>query len=159
MRFVAAENTTTNVSETQLVQMARQEEAILAQKHGLLEKISALLTESITAKETLEEIIKTKGKMFIGVGATVLVEVQVTDTENCKRAFTESGYKDEKIKGTIEWLAKKEEMLKKQFEKISREYAEAEGRMVQITGILKQIQAEKKKMYENSKKQPPTISK
>ncbi len=152
-------NKQTTVSETQLVQMARQEEAILAQKQSLLERISGYLHETITAKDALKEICANKGKVFIGIGATIMVEAQITDTENCKRAFTESGYKDEKIKGTIEWLEKKEDTLKKQFEKLSKEYSEAEGRMVQITGILKQIQGEKKKMIENSKRAPPTISK
>ena len=150
---------TTEVTENQLVQMARQEETALMQKQGLLDKLAHYLRETTTAKETLKELQTTKGKMFIGIGATIMVEVEVTDTENCKRAFFENGYKDEKIKGTLEWLEKKEEVLRKQIERYSKEYAEAEGRLVQISGILKQMDAEKRKLMESARRQPPTISK
>jgi len=156
---MAEQDTQTTVSETQLVQMARQEDSILTQKKAILEKLSGFYREITTSKDSLKEIQANKGKIFIGIGATIMVEAMVTDTENCKRGFTENGYKDEKINGTIEWLEKKEENIKKQIEIISKEYAESEGRMVQITGILKQIQGEKKKMVENSRRAPPTISK
>ncbi|VVB74395.1 Prefoldin subunit alpha [uncultured archaeon] len=156
---MAEQNTQTTVSETQLIQMARQEDSILTKKREMLERLSGFLAELITAKDTLKEIRTNKGKVFIGIGATIMVEAQVTDTENCKRGFSENGFKDEKISETIEWLENKENSLKKQIEALSKEYSESEGRMVQINGILKQIQGEKRKMVENSKRAPPTISK
>jgi prefoldin subunit 5 len=151
--------TETSVSEKQLLQMAQQEEAILQNKQIMLERLSAVYRETIIAKEALEEMQKSKGKALVNLGATVLVEVEIKETTKCKRGISENSYKEETIPETIKWLTGREEKLKKQIEKLSQEYNEAEQKLTNMVGILKQIEAEKRKLHEQKRKAPITISK
>jgi len=77
----------TRLSESQIIQMARQEEQELAQKRALLERISALYNETLTTKEALKELIAAKGKMLVSLGATVLVEAEIVNNKTCRRGF------------------------------------------------------------------------
>ena len=56
-------------------------------------------------------------------------------------------------------MEKREEILKKQLSGLQKEYGEAQNRLTTIVGILKQIEAEKRKQIQKAKEQPITISK
>jgi len=156
---MAEKETKQEITEAQLTQMARQEENSLMNKQAILERISSMLKDTITAKEVLKEIQKTNGKVLINIGATVLIEAEAKDIKKCKRGFAENAYKEENIEETLKWLEKKEEQLQKQITKLGQEYSESQQRLTSIIGILKQIDSEKRKLIEQRKRQPVTISK
>ena len=81
------------LSEQQIMQMAQQEEAQLQNKQVLSERVSQLLNETITAKEILKEAKENKGKIMVSIGATVLIEAQITDNKTCKRALSDNSTK------------------------------------------------------------------
>jgi len=146
----------TQVSEAQIMQMAQQEERELMRKNSIMESVGALLREAVFAKETLEEMKNSSGKMLVSVGGTVLIEVSAANTKTCKRGFAENGYKEEKIEQTIAWLGKKEAQLKAQLEKLQKEVSVSSARLGDLVGILKQIDNEKRKSFA---KRPPMLSK
>ncbi|MFA5125636.1 MAG: hypothetical protein WC462_01375 [archaeon] len=147
------------VTEAQLTQMARQEENSLMTKQAVLEKISSMLKDTLNAKDILKEVQKTNGKVLINIGATILIEAEAKDIKKCKRGFAENAYKEENLEETLKWLEKKEDQLQKQLTKLGQEYSEAQQRLTSIIGILKQIDSEKRKLIEQRKRQPITISK
>ena len=49
--------------------------------------MSQLLNETITAKEILKEAKENKGKIMVSIGATVLIEAQITDNKTCKEHY------------------------------------------------------------------------
>ena len=144
------------INEQQLIQMAQNEEQNLNNKTNILEKLRNVLTETLTAKEALNELQKAKGKMQIAIGATILIEVEVANTKTCKRGFAENGFKEESISDTLEWLTTKEEKIKKQLETIAKDATASEARLNDMVGIIKQIEAEKKRRQNQV---PPTLSK
>lgn len=145
------------ISEKDLIQLLRQEQQNLALKEEQVERLIELLRETTIAKDILEEAKKNKsGKMQINIGASVLIEVEAKDITNCKRAFAEHGYIEETTQDTIKWLTDREESFKAQFEKAQGEYHSMRNKVEEIMGILKQVEAEKKKMTTNK---PFTISK
>ena len=147
------------LNENQLRQMAQQEENALMNLRANIEKVGALYGEAITARETLKEMQKSEGKAMVSIGATILVEAEIKNIKKCKRGFAENGYVEETTEETLKWLEKKEEVLKRQLEKLRQEYVTSERRLTEIIGILKQIEAEKKKVFEKSRQQPISISK
>ncbi len=147
------------VNEQQLMQMAQQEESALHNRQAMLEKIGHMLGETLTAKEILKEIKTNKGKIMFNIGATILIEGQVTNTEKCKRALAENAYKEDSVEETLNWLNKKEEQIKKQMTKVQAEMKAGQDRLTNYIGILKQIDAEKKKRILKAKQAPPTLSK
>ena len=144
------------VNENQLMQMAKQEEAELTKKKAVLERVSSALSETIMAKETLKELKHAKGKMLVNIGASVLIEVNAEPTKKCKRGFATNGYKNESIEDTITWLTTREEQIKKQYEQIQKEATISNFRLNDMIGILRQIEAEKRKMASAT---PPRLSK
>ena len=147
------------VNEQQLMQMAQQEETALNHKQATLERLAQMLGETITAKEILTNAQTNKGKIMFNIGATVLIEGQITNTEKCKRALAENAYKEDTFEGTITWLAKKEDQLKQQMKKIQTEMADGQNKLTNYISILKQVDAQKKKMIQIKKQAPPTLSK
>jgi len=156
---MAEKETNKQITEAQLTQMARQEENSLLDKQAMLERISAVLNETITAKETLKEMQKSNGKILVSIGATVLIEAEAKEVKKCKRGFAENAYKEENTAETIEWLGKKEEQLKTQLTKLGQDYSETKQRFTSLVGVLKQIDSEKRKINEKIKQQPLIISK
>lgn len=154
-----AEERQVSYTADQIMQMAQQEEAVLANKQALLERLSGILGETITAKETLKELQAGKGKILVNIGSAVLIEAQAADAEKCKRGFGEHVYKEETIKETIEWLSKKEEQLKKEVDRTAKEYTDSKSRLTALAGILKQVDAEKRKAIQKARQQPVTLSK
>lgn len=144
------------VTEEQLMQMAQAEDQNLQNKTALIEKLRQVLAETVTAKEVLNELKNAKGKMQVAIGATVLIEVEVSNTKTCKRGFAENGFKEESIEDTKKWLEGKEEKLKAQLQKLQIEAAGSDARLVEMVGLLKQIDTEKKKRIGQK---PLTISK
>jgi len=147
------------VNEQQLMQMAKQEETALNQRQEMLEKIAHMLGETITAKEILTNAQTNKGKVMFNIGATILIEAQITNTEKCKRALSENAYKEDSIEETLKWLTKKEEQIKKQMNKVQSEMALGQNRLTNYIGLLRQVDTEKKKMIQKAKQSPPTLSK
>ncbi|MFA5931161.1 MAG: hypothetical protein WC821_02520 [archaeon] len=145
------------VSEQQLMQMAQQEENTLMNKQVMLEKLTTVLRETLVAKEALKELQKSNGKLMVNLGATVMIEVEAKNLKNCKRGMSENAYKEETVTETEKWLTTREEKLQAQIKKLSEEYTQNEQRLNNIVGILKQIDAEKRKMKAQAK--VPTISK
>ena len=148
-----------SVNEHQLMQMAQQEESALNNKHAMFEKITHMLKETIIAKEILTTAQTNKGKVMFSIGATVLIEGQITNTEKCKRALSDNAYKEDTFEETIKWLTKKEEQIKQQTQKLQTEMNVSQKRLTNYIGLLKQIDAEKKKMMQAKKQAPPTLSK
>lgn len=146
------------VSEQQLMQMAQQEESNLMNKQVMLEKLSTVLKETLIAKEALKELQKTNGKLMVNLGATVLIEVETKNTKTCKRGLSENAFKEETISETEKWLTSREEKLQAQIKKLSEEYTQNEQRLTNMIGVLKQIDAEKRKLQAKAKL-VPTISK
>ncbi|MGI6589160.1 MAG: hypothetical protein ACOX1V_00655 [Candidatus Iainarchaeum sp.] len=147
------------LSEQQIMQMAQQEEAQLQNKQVLSERVSQLLNETITAKEILKEAKENKGKIMVSIGATVLIEAQITDNKTCKRALSDNSYKEDTIEETTKWLEKKEEQITKQLQTIQTELRGHQKNLTNYLSILKQIEAEKRKAIQNARQAPPTISK
>lgn len=147
------------LNENQLIKMAQHEEAELHQKQTLMQRITHMLAETITAKEILKEAQTNKGKVMINVGATILIEAQITDTQKCKRALAENAYKEDTIEETLKWLNKKEEQIKKQLAKVQSDMSQNQKKLTSYVGILKQIETEKKKRIQKAKQAPPTLSK
>jgi len=147
------------VNEQQLMQMAQKEEAVLNNKHAMLEKLTSMLRETITAKEILNTTQTNKGKIMFNIGATVLLEGQITNIEKCKRAIAENAYKEESFEETTKWLTKKEEQIKQQMQKVQSELVSTQNKLTNYIGLLKQVDAEKKKRAQVKKQAPPTLSK
>ena len=147
------------LSEQQIMQMAQHEEAQLQNKQVLSERVSQLLNETITAKEILKEAKENKGKIMVSIGATVLIEAQITDNKTCKRALSDNSYKEDTIEETTKWLEKKEEQITKQLQTIQTELRGHQKNLTNYLSILKQIEAEKRKAIQNARQAPPTISK
>ena len=147
------------LSEQQIMQMAQQEEAQLQNKQVLSERVSQLLNETITAKEILKEAKENKGKIMVSIGATVLIEAQITDNKTCKSAVCDNSYKEDTIEETTKWLEKKEEQITKQLQTIQTELRGHQKNLTNYLSILKQIEAEKRKAIQNARQAPPTISK
>ena len=148
-----------SVNEHQLMQMAQQEESVLNNKHTMLEKLTHMLKETLIAKEILTNAQTNKGKVLFSIGATVLIEGQITNTEKCKRAIADNAYKEDSFEETIKWLNKKDDQLKEQMKKLQAEMSVAQNKLTNYIGLLKQIEVEKKKMIQKAKQAPPTLSK
>ena len=140
------------VSEQQIVQMAQQEENVLKSKKNFLGKVVSILTDSERTIASLKEIQKTPKTMYINLGSGVLIEVETKNTKTCKRAFAENGYLEENITGTINWLEKKKDNSKTQLEKIEQDVRISEKRLNELVGILRQIEGQKRKEFNISKK-------
>ncbi len=143
-------------SEEELIRMAQNYERALMQKQSILERVSTMLLETTTAKETLEELKKSKGKVGMAIGATIIIEVEPTNLKTCKRGISENAYKEESIEDTILWLKGKEDQLKIQVQNIQKEAGMAQARLQEVVGIIKQIDKEKRKAMTQ---RPPSISK
>ncbi len=151
-----AENKGQQISEEQLIQMARQDEQEIMQKQSILQQLMEMIREATNAKDTLKELQKTKGKIWVAVGATIMIEVQPINTEKCKMGLSENGYKDTTTEEAAKWLEEREIQLKQQIETLQKEITEGQNRLTQIVGIIKQIEQEKRKQLMS---RPPTISK
>jgi len=138
-------------SEQQLIQMAQQEEQVINSKRNFLRKIVSIYHDSIRVIDSLEEMEKNPEKMYMNLGVGVLIEVEAKNKANCKRAFAENGYFEEKITQTLKWLEKKKENSKKQIENIEKSLTQSESKLNDIVNVLKQIDAEKKKQFNISK--------
>ena len=148
-----------SVNEHQLMQMAQQEEKNLNNKQEMFKKVAHMYGETITAKEILTNAQTNKGKIMFSIGATVLIEGQITNTEKCKRALAENAYKEDSFEKTIEWLTKKEEQIKKQMTKLQTEIMQGQNKLTDYIGLLKQIDVEKKKRIKANQQSPPMLSK
>ena len=146
------------VNEQELMQIAQQEESALNNRHSMLEKLATMLGETITAKEILLNAQTNKGKVMFSIGATILIEGQITNSEKCKRALSENSYKEDTFEGTIKWLTKKEEQLKQQMTKLQTEITAGQARLTEYIGLLRQLDAKKKNMLQIKKQAPPTLS-
>jgi len=144
------------LTEEQLIQIAQAEENELMNKKAIITKMAAILNETITTKETIQELKTAKGKLQIAIGATIIIEVNAENTKTCKRGFAENAYKEETMDETIEWLGKKEEQIKKQLAEVQKEAAASSTRLTNYVGILKQIESGKKKIRNSI---PVSISK
>lgn len=140
------------VSEQQLIQMAQQEEATLKSHKSFLRNVISVYRNNDRTISSLEEIKKNPEKMYINLGSGVLIEVEAKNKTNCKRAFAENGYLEEQITETLKWLEKQKENAKKQIDKIQQEVAKSEARLSDFVSILRQIETEKRKQFNISKK-------
>ena len=140
------------VSEKQVVQMAQQEENVLESKKNFLRKVVSILNDSERTIASLKEITKSPETMYMNLGSGVLIEVDAKNSKTCKRAFAENGYFEEDIEETVKWLEKKRENSKTQLEKIGQDVQGSEKRLNELVGILKQIEGQKRKEFNISKK-------
>ena len=140
------------VSEQQIVQMAQQEENALESKKNFLRKVVSILNDSERTIASLKEITKSPETMYMNLGSGVLIEVDAKNSKTCKRAFAENGYFEEDIEETVKWLEKKRENSKTQLEKIGQDVQGSEKRLNELVGILKQIEGQKRKEFNISKK-------
>ena len=131
-------------TEKQIVQMIKKEEAILKGRRQYLKRIERVLKDTFLSIESLKELNKNKGKVFVKLGAGIAIEAEITAT-TCKRAFAENGFIDEKIPSTIKWLEKREKNVKVQMKKISEDIAKNKSELTKLVSIIKQIEAEKRK--------------
>jgi prefoldin subunit 5 len=132
-------------SEKQLIQMAQQQEAIMQSQENFLKELDRVMKETIISIESLKEVQKKPGKIYVKLGPGIMIEAEIKNTEKCKRAFSEKGYKEANIKETIKWLEKRLDNVKKQVKKVSEDYNKSRQQLNNLIGILKQIQAEKQK--------------
>ncbi|MEI7960881.1 MAG: hypothetical protein WCI04_00965 [archaeon] len=144
------------LTEQQLTQMAQQEDAEFKNKKNLLDRVLMALSETTIAKETLKELKNNKGKIMVNIGDSVLIEVNAENIKKCKRGFAQNAYKEENVEDTIEWLNTREEQIKKQCDSLQRETEASKARLTDIIGILRQIEAEKRRLTNSM---PPRISK
>jgi len=156
---MAGQEKKTKITEAQLMQMVKQEEQRAQIKQEEAQQYMHLINETKKAKETLTEMKKANGKVFINIGATIMVEVEVKEMKKCKRGFAEKIYIDENVDDTITWLNKKEEQFTKKLEIASKEYSEVKNKLANAVGLVRQVNAAKKKYAEKAKNSPPTISK
>jgi prefoldin subunit 5 len=134
------------LSENQLMQMAQREEAELANRRAMLGKMLEAIRETANAIDSMKEIQGGAGKVLVRLGSGIFVEAQILDRERCKRSFAEDGYMEEKISDSVEWLSTRLAGMEKQASKQREDMIGSEIRLNEIVGIIKQIQAEKKKL-------------
>jgi prefoldin subunit 5 len=147
------------LTENQIIQMAQHEENEMHNKQAMMQRISHMLGETITSKEILKEAKQNKGKVMINIGATVLIEAQITNTEKCKRALSDNSYKEDTFEETLNWLEKKEEQIKKQLAKVQTDISQHQSKLTTYLSLIKQVDIEKKKAVQKAKQAPPTLSK
>ena len=140
------------VSEQQIVQMAQKEEALLASKKDFLRKVFNILADSERTIASLKELTKTPEKMYMNLGSGVLLEVEAKNTKTCKRAFAENGYLEEEINETLKWLDKKRDNAQTQIARIKQDISSSDAKLNELVGVLKQIEAQKQKEFNISKK-------
>ncbi len=133
------------LSERQIIQLAQQEDALLQNKRTYLGNLENALIDVLKSIASLKEIEKKPGKILVRLGPGVLVEAEINETENCKRTFSENGFRDAKIKDTIVWLEEKHKNLEEQVKKVSIDVAKSEANLGQLSALLNQIEMEKRK--------------
>jgi prefoldin subunit 5 len=133
------------INEQQLIQMAQKEEAIMNSQNNFLQNLKNALKEAHETIESLKEIQKKPGKIFFKIGPGVMIEGEIKNTEKCKRAFSENGFKEEKIVETIKWMEKRKGNLEQQAQKVQTDLIQTEQKLTQIINLIKQIQQEKSK--------------
>jgi prefoldin subunit 5 len=133
------------VNEQQLIQMAQKEEAIMNSQNNFLQNLKHALKEAHETIESLKEIQKKPGKIFFKLGPGVMIEGEIKNTEKCKRAFAENGFKEEKSVETIKWMEKRKGNLEQQAQKVQTDLIQTEQKLTQIINLIKQIQQEKSK--------------
>jgi prefoldin subunit 5 len=133
------------VNEQQLMQLAQNEEATLKSKQDFFMQIKNVLIETVKSIDGLTELQKKPGKVFVRLGAGILVEAEIKNTETCKRTFGENGFKEAKISETIKWLEDKQGNFEKQLVKIQAEINASQNNLKQLFSALQQIEAEKQK--------------
>ena len=131
-------------SEKQIIQMIKQEEAILEGRTQYLRRIERVLKDTFLSIESLKELSKNQGKVLVKLGSGIAIEAEIK-TDTCKRAFAENGFIDEKIPSTIKWLEKREKNVKVQMKKISEDINKTKSELTKLVSIVKQIEAEKRK--------------
>lgn len=94
------------ISEQQLIQLIQREESILQSQQQFFQNIKTTLRETHETIESLKEIQNKPQKIFFKLGIGVLIEAELKNSGKCKRAFSETGFKEEKIEDTIKWLEK-----------------------------------------------------
>lgn len=140
------------VTEQQIVQMAQQEEAVLARQQKFLRQVAGVYKEAKQTIDALQEMKNDPEKMFMNLGSGVLIEVEAKNKSKCKRAFAENGYIEESVLATIKVLEKRKLNSEKQLQKIESDIAQSDARLNELVGILKQIEVEKRKQISISKK-------
>ena len=133
------------LNEQQLVQLVRQEEATLASQEDYFMKLRDVLGETVKSIESLKEVQKKPTKVIVRLGAGILVEAEIKNTETCKRTFSENGFKDAKITDTIKWLEEKKGNLEKQLGRVQADLIATKNNIDQVVGAIRQIEAEKQK--------------
>jgi prefoldin subunit 5 len=131
-------------TEKQIVQMIKKEEAILKGRRQYLKRIERVLKDTFLSIESLKELNKNNGKVFVKLGSGIAIEAEIK-TETCKRAFAENGFIDEKIPNTIKWLEKRKTNIKIQMKKNAKDVNKSKTKLNQLVTIVKQIEAEKRK--------------
>jgi len=140
------------LSESQLMQMAQQEEAEITNRRAILEQMLKVMKEATQAIDSMKEIQGGAEKVMVKLGSGIFVEAQILNKEKCKRSFAEDGYIEEKIPESIAWLEKRLAGLERQTMKEREALLASESRLGEIVGILKQIQSEKHKMAAEARK-------
>lgn len=133
------------LTEHQLMQMAQQEEAELANRRMILEKMLEVMKETTQAIEAMKEIQGGADKVMVRLGAGIFIEAKILGKERCKRSFAEGGYLEDSIPDSVKWLEERLGGLEKKAAKQREEMIKSENRFGEIVGILKQIQSEKRK--------------
>jgi prefoldin subunit 5 len=133
------------VNEQQLVQMIKQEEANLASREDYFMKLRNVLGETVKSIDSLKEIQKKPGKIIVRLGAGILVDAEIKNTDTCKRTFSESGFQETKISDTVKWLEEKRGNLERQLGKIQADLVASKNNIDQLISAIKQIEAEKQK--------------
>ena len=136
---------TQQINEEQLLQMVRQEEATLNDRQDFYAQLQGAAIDLVKTTESLKEIQKKPGKIMFKIGGGVLIEAEITNTETCKKAFSEKGYKKEKITDTITWLNKRATAVEEQMRKVQIEITESQQRYSQLISIMKQVDSQIRK--------------
>ena len=136
---------TRQVSEQEIIQAARREEAIMQNQQTFLQNLKNALRETHETIEGLKEIQKKPQKVLFKIGTGVLVEAEIKNTEKCKRVFSENGYKEAKTEETIKWLENRKNNLEQQAQKVQADLYNTEQKLNAIINMARQIQEEKNK--------------
>jgi len=140
------------LSQQQLIQMAQQEENVLAEKKAMLAQMYEIMKDSRSAIDSLKEIQAGAGKVLLRLGGGVLVEAEIKNNKTCKKSISEDGYAETDIPYALNWLEERLKTLEGNANRVREDAIKSEGRIEEIVTVLKQIENAKKSMMSDMNK-------
>jgi prefoldin subunit 5 len=132
-------------SENQLIQMAQVEEQNLMRRKDAVMRLNSMAQEISACIDSLKELSTKSEKVFINLGAGVMVETQPKPITTCKTLFADNYFIDQPIDKMLITLEARKGALIEQATKEAQQAVATETRLTEMVNIIRQIQTEKSK--------------